>query len=278
MKIGVCIPCHFLYVKFLDRLFLSIDKQTYKPHIVCVSISGLPPIIDIPKYQVSFNLNIINTTENKNSGENRNISAFNVKNNVDIISFFDADDFMHPQRLESINNAFKNNGCDVFLHNYLLCDHNNSCINLIKISDKIKITGNVSKKYNIYKIWTRMFDDNNKQFPIANGHISFKSSIFSLHNVPENKVGCEDSLFTTTLTKSGYIINATVDKLSLYCYNEREKEKKEKDRKDKKDKKDKKEIKERKERKRQKRKKRKKRQKDKKDKKERKKTLNTITH
>ena len=31
MKIGVCIPCHFLYVKFLDRLFLSIDKKTYKP-------------------------------------------------------------------------------------------------------------------------------------------------------------------------------------------------------------------------------------------------------
>ena len=160
-----------------------------------------------------------------------------------------------------MDNAFKNNGCDVFLHNYLLCDHNNSYINLIKISDKIKITGNVSKKYNIYKIWTRMFDDNNKQFPIANGHISFKSSIFSLHNVPENKVGCEDSLFTTTLTKSGYIINATVDKLSLYCYNGREKEKDKKERK-----------------KERKRKKRKKRQKDKKDKKERKKTLNTITH
>ena len=137
-----------------------------------------------------------------------------------------------------------------------------------------------------------MFYDNNKQFPIANGHISFKSSIFSLHNVPENKVGCEDSLFTTTLTKSGYIINATVDKLSLYCYNGREKEKTKKTKKDKKDKKDKKEIKERKERKRQKRNKKKK-EKERKDKKEikerkdkkeikerkeRKKTLNTITH
>jgi hypothetical protein len=278
MKIGVCIPCHFLYVKFLDRLFLSIDKKTYKPHIVYVSISGLPPIIDIPKYQVSFNLNIINTTENKNSGENRNISAFNVKNNVDIISFFDADDFMHPQRLESINNAFKNNGCDVFLHNYLLCDHNNSYINLKKISDKIKITCSVSKKYNIYKIWTRMFDDNNKEFPIANGHISFKSSIFSIHNVPENKVGCEDSLFTTTLTKSGYIINATVDKLSLYCYNGREKEKTKKTKKDKKDKKERKERKDKKDKKKEKTKKTKKKEKTKKDKKDKKKTLNTITH
>lgn len=217
MKIGICIPCHFSYVKFLDRLFLSIDKQTYKPHVVCVSLSGLPPLTDIPKFQVSFNLKIISTIEKKNAGENRNISAFSIKDDVDIISFFDADDFMHPQRLESINNAFEKNGCDVFLHKFLVCDQNQSSVNLINETNKINITGSIIKKHDFYGIWTRMFDDTNNEHIIANGHISFRSSILSLHRVPENMVGCEDSVFTTTLAKSGYVINATTDKLSLYC-------------------------------------------------------------
>ena len=154
----------------------------------------------------------------KNAGENRNICAFDIMNNVDIISFFDADDFMHPRRLESINNAFEKNNCDIFLHNFLSCNHKRSNADLISDVSKIKITNSISKKYIFHGIWTCMIDDAGNQIMTANGHISVRSSIFSFHRVPENMVGCEDSIFTTTLAKSGYIINATADKLSLYCH------------------------------------------------------------
>lgn len=217
MKIGVCVPCHPNHFKFLERLILSIENQTYKPHIVCISLSGVSNIENIPKLSTTFDLKMIYNSGHKNAGENRNISANYVKDLVDVISFFDADDFMHPHRLESINNAFEKRNCDAFMHNFRRCMLHSPSDILVKSSADLGITENIIEKYDFNGICIRMLDDNNKEIPTANGHISIKSSIFSVYKVPENMLGCEDSIYTKTLSETGHLIVSTPDILSLYC-------------------------------------------------------------
>lgn len=52
-----------------------------------------------------------------NTATNRNIAAKML--DTDIISYIDADDQMHFQRLEIIEKAFVENDIDLFLHNYV---------------------------------------------------------------------------------------------------------------------------------------------------------------
>jgi len=219
MKIGVCVPCHSDYIQYLDRLLLSIENQTLKPHIVSISISGLTDVIAIPTFVTTFPIKITTTKLLKNAGENRNIAVDQIKDDVDIISFFDADDFMHPQRLEIIHNAFTKYDIDAFLHDCMKCQKIIPTADLITTINSIQITKRVFNKF-IYSCNNRFIDaidDNNKYVPVVAGHISVKSSIFNTHRVPERSVGYEDSEFSKNLFTFGYKMSFTPDMLSLYC-------------------------------------------------------------
>ena len=87
--------------------------------MVVVSCSSVNPG-DIPShtYKYSFPLRIIGHKDRKNAAQNRNVAASSL--DTDIISFFDGDDEMHPQRLEAIKEAFSRNpALDIVLHSYL---------------------------------------------------------------------------------------------------------------------------------------------------------------
>jgi glycosyltransferase involved in cell wall biosynthesis len=118
MRIGVAIPCYKYHIPVLKRCLDSIEKQTIKPDEVVVSCSSCKDS-DIPIYNYSFPLRILTFVERKNAAQNRNIAAANL--DTDIISFFDCDDQMHPQRLEAIKEAFGSiNPCDIVLHSFML--------------------------------------------------------------------------------------------------------------------------------------------------------------
>ena len=114
--IGVAVPCYHGHVNILKNLLDSIEKQTRKPDMVVVSCSG---VNDTPYYQeqYSFPLKIIANPNKMNTATNRNIAAKML--DTDIISYIDADDQMHFQRLEIIEKAFVENDIDLFLHNYV---------------------------------------------------------------------------------------------------------------------------------------------------------------
>lgn len=114
--IGVAIPCYYGHINKLKRLFDSIDAQTLRPNKVVVSCSSSSPldIPPLPKY--SFDLQIITTPHRKNAAENRNIAIRYL--NTDLISFFDADDVMHPQRLEALQHI----EADLILHGFVCSD------------------------------------------------------------------------------------------------------------------------------------------------------------
>lgn len=216
MKIAICIPCAIKDVQYIERLLYSIEQQTVHPDIVCISISGVTHTI--PSYTSSFKLRIIQTPDQKNAGENRNIAALAVYENVDIISFIDADDYMHPRRTESLLYVFNNNICDVFLHGYKNVSKTLCKLELELIAHNIDISGDILDSLELQPTnFIHANDGSGHDIPIHNGHISCKSSIYHINNVPENAVWYEDSKYTGDLFIKGYRCRFTPDKLSLYC-------------------------------------------------------------
>jgi len=219
MKIGVCIPCHYEYFKYIDRVLESIERQTYKPSLVCISLSGIPENCrtNITSF-FSFPLIVLKTREKKNAGENRNIAATSVYAHVDIITFFDADDYMHPERLEAIYNAFTSNDCEVFLHTLKWLPKSSPTEVIRETIDNIKRTGHISSNV-VCRFYVDAINDTDetKTFIVANGHATIRSYIFISHKYPENAVGCEDSEYMANVFRNGYKFKYTSDILAIYC-------------------------------------------------------------
>ena len=115
MYITVVIPCFINHLSKLINLLESLELQTRPPNEVIVSCSSTNDFIFLKEYIFPVKLYI--HKDKKNAAENRNIAASKISENTDIICFFDADDIMHPQRIEVLEYIF-NNGIDIVLHNF----------------------------------------------------------------------------------------------------------------------------------------------------------------
>lgn len=121
VTIGVAIPCFKGHIGHLKNLLESIQQQTRIPDRVVVCCSSSEPQ-DIPYTQemFSFPLQILVTPEKRSAAQNRNAAASQLQ--TDILSFIDADDVMHPRRIEIVEQCFTSSvgPTDVvmLLHNY----------------------------------------------------------------------------------------------------------------------------------------------------------------
>jgi glycosyltransferase involved in cell wall biosynthesis len=113
MRIGVAIPCYKYHIPLLKRCLDSIEQQTRKPDEVVVSCSSSTEV-DLPTYSVSFPLRILCRETRHNAAENRNYAASHLT--TDIVSFFDCDDIMHPERLAELERC---GDADIVLHSYV---------------------------------------------------------------------------------------------------------------------------------------------------------------
>lgn len=113
--IGLAIPCYNKHIPNLLQLLDSIEAQTRKPDVVSISCSStsegeFPSLRDY-----GFAVLVSTTPERRNAAQNRNIAAGRL--DTELISFFDADDTMHPQRIEGIMVAFSE-PCDIVVHSF----------------------------------------------------------------------------------------------------------------------------------------------------------------
>ena len=228
MKIGVCIPCHYGHIGYLDCVLASIERQTVKPDVVSISISdfkGQPLSYKSDKYEII----ITTTTEEKNAAENRNIAAEAIISKVDILCFFDADDYMHPLRIEIIKKIFSNFDLDILLHNYFEYTtefqkkHINDILPLMNTHtmSKIILRNDFKTELNNYLPFGRIFIDDNI-YRFHNAHISIKTSKFIEQKFPTSEIlfGCgEDSHFNYLHFIKGTKIYTTPLQLSLYAIN-----------------------------------------------------------
>jgi glycosyltransferase involved in cell wall biosynthesis len=176
MKIGVAIPCYYGHIHLLTNLLDSIEKQTYKPDKVVVSSSSTKELFETKQY--SFPLEIIITEDHKNAAQNRNIAA-NSLNDMDYITFIDADDIMHPQRIEILLKTFQETNCDIILHNFLINDSNFNHIE------------NIDYRTNqLIQCYTGCIIHKHSSQPIQHIHhaqSSIKKCIFDIVKYPEEK-------------------------------------------------------------------------------------------
>jgi len=209
MTIGIAIPSYKGHMMYLNNLLNKISESTILPNQVSVSISSLEEEINLGEYP--FELIVTQTSDFKNTSENRNIAAS--KLTTDIISFIDSDDLPHPKRNEYIINSF-NFGSKIVAHNYEYGQTSNN------IYDNDIGDFEILEGYIDTFISERHFPESSKGHQsYHNGHISLLSEIFQEFKYDEDPSlyrCCEDSEYTSRLVNNGYKISYISNKLSQY--------------------------------------------------------------
>lgn len=222
MKIGVAIPCYIGHIVSLFNLLDSIQNQTLLPDKVVVSCSSSKDsdfgseLYNEKMQSYTFILQIITSEEKKNAAQNRNIAASQLSE-MDYLTFIDADDLMHPQRIEILLKTFQENDSDIVLHNYFIdVTFENELFKKIP-QDDIKIRLDSLRQH-----WSGCIEHIDYYYineGIHHSQVSVKSNIFNKVKFPEEieYTRREDCIFCHRVFSLPNIKNAYIsNKLSYY--------------------------------------------------------------
>ena len=211
LKIGVAIPTWKKDLIWLKRCLDSIEKQILKPNIVCISASSCLDE-DIPNYNYSFQLKIIVTAQKQNAALNRNIAASYIED-VDIITFFDSDDEMIPERLLYIERSLRESNNHFVMHDCLEIKSFNQHYNIEREDYKSHVNGIID---NPTHCGVKKYD--NVEGGITHGHISVLYDIFQKEKfqIEDKYIYWEDAEYAKRLIKGGYKGDYIQNKLSVY--------------------------------------------------------------
>lgn len=133
------IPCIPEDIPKLESLIHNINKQTRPPDNIIIALSETPnkkaKILENNLNKLSKSpLTISNVEHKAYSGINRNRVADTIKkdNRRVYIAFLDADDHMHPQRLELAEKIITQNNCIGLVHGLTMKDNSNDVFDLKK--------------------------------------------------------------------------------------------------------------------------------------------------
>ena len=172
--IGIAVPCYIHHFEKLKRMLDSIEKNTMKPHKVVISCSSMNNTsVSFDKDKYSFSIEIIYHNERLNAAQNRNIACEHL--DTDIISFFDADDIMHPRRIELLEYAFLE-PCDIVLHSF---------ISEIESEKEFPIIDTINIKRNQLRQCKSGCIVLDYIATIAHGHVTVRKTIFNIVRFPE---------------------------------------------------------------------------------------------
>jgi hypothetical protein len=230
-KIAVCIPCTINDINYLKECLYSIECQLRKPDIVVVSISSVESkddlSIDIPA--ITFPIEFIYSSGTVYAGGNRNIAAKRaLQRGADLISFFDADDIMHPRRLERIESIFiEHPNITGLLHNFITGPkrlyNRNMRIPWQPFSYEYLETpflyySDEGFNFLMFNEYFRKNEIEGYGF-VQNAHITVKTSYWENNpyfEAPAPFGPCEDNHFSASIIKNGLILGYIPDILSNY--------------------------------------------------------------
>jgi hypothetical protein len=210
--IGVAIPCYEPHHHYINGLIDNMIGQTRKPDRVVISCSSWSS--DDRKDMVcgGIPVTILYWRRRIVQAENRNIAAREL--GTDIITFIDADDVMHPRRLEFILEGFDKAKCDVIVHNYQFVKEGSGVP--CEVEDELKLTDDIIIK-NPTQPGCRT---QGIEKPFHHAHIGIMKEVFSKFQYPieERYYRIEDSVYLATLLQNGMNIRYLNNKLSQYMY------------------------------------------------------------
>lgn len=207
--IGVAIPCYKPHHHFLNRMIDSIVGQTRKPDQVVVSCSSWDYDGTREFNAAGVPIKIVYARRRIVQAENRNIAASLL--NTDIISFIDADDSMHPKRLEYILHAFEEKRCDGIVHNYQRVNRGSTAP--YEVEDEFLCENEpIRKNPDALGCLTRADGH------IHHAHLSIRRDVLSRFRYPieERYYRIEDAVYLTMLVDNGLTILYLHNKLSQY--------------------------------------------------------------
>ena len=132
MKVTAIIPCYDKHFNYLKNRLVELQTNTYKPEQVIVSLNGcnkidknLLKLIEIKFKNLFNNFFILKSDERLPRPKARNITKKYILN--DIICLFDADDIIHPQRIEITKYFFEKYNISHLLNSYIISGCKKSC-------------------------------------------------------------------------------------------------------------------------------------------------------
>ena len=231
MKLAVCIPAAAKDLYYLQACLRSIQAQTRLPDLIVVSISDAkePPAIDLSGITVP--IEILHSPETIHPGGNRNRAArVAVTAGADILSFFDADDMMHPRRLERIEAIFTEHPELIgVVHGFIYGPKGNKSIyeGTVHIPwdplqcqlTKDSLATHSGAGWNFIHVSKTPENMPPSYGAVQNGHVSVRAFYWEQEQFRET-VGpygyCEDSHFVASILNNQFPLGYTWDTLSLY--------------------------------------------------------------
>jgi hypothetical protein len=171
------------------------------------------------------------TDKRQMAAQNRNEGVSFVPSNYEILSFFDSDDIMHPQRIELLEWCFREHPTvDVVVHTAQTgpLDMSGSVAwESIQTPPRVYVDTAVTKYELVKGLFTMepfglhrvVFGE---EFPNPyNGHCTVRRACFTEIQFRETAYGYEDTLFLSELCKRGYVFLALDEMLHYYSLSDR---------------------------------------------------------
>jgi hypothetical protein len=102
MKLAVVIPTYKYHIPLLKALLENIVGQTCLPDLVLIQASSCDAecsaiLAELRAATWPFRLSILETERVQHIAENKNVAIAALPQDIDVVSFFDSDDVMHPR-------------------------------------------------------------------------------------------------------------------------------------------------------------------------------------
>lgn len=208
MKLAVVIPTYKYHIPVLHRTLESIAQQTCLPDLVVVRASSCDTtcsgiLAELRLFAWPFPLTILETEQVQTAGENRNGGVAAVPDDIDIISFFDSDDLMHPRRIEFVKQYIAE-GYDVVCHGFTVLPWNMTEEPDPVVESYIKYeTVRAAFTGELVKVGRVIFlDKNDDEVGFTDGPLTLRKECFNGYALDQR--GHQECIFFSELYRAGY--------------------------------------------------------------------------
>lgn len=218
LTIGVAIPCYSGHAHYILPLLHNIASSTVKPDSIVISCSSWEHSKRLGFTYDGIPVQIWYATERLNVAQNRNRAASCL--NTDLITFLDADDLMHPKRIEFLRHTLETRpDVSAVYHGY-------SWEHVSKRGDPFweeesprPLPNPMVKDPNAVGIMVATDPPN--QYEHHHAHVTIRRAVFDLFRFPESwdSYRKEDSLYGAFLVAHAVPVLFLNNKLSRYIFN-----------------------------------------------------------